>query len=166
LAKSWSRDGKSVTGDFAKLTPSEKNASKGDVAVWDVATGAVTKLTSSNGSEDGHPDWVTGGPPVVLGDMSGDAAAGASDLVPFDATAWSRGGSGTANIEYTLPNAGHVRVRVYDVAGRQVARPVDEWQPAGRHVTTFAFGAASNQVFLYRVECGGRNASGKVSTRP
>jgi hypothetical protein len=72
-----------------------------------------------------------------------------------------------ASIEYTLPKAGHVRVRVFDTAGREVARPVDEWQPAGPHTTMFAFGASTKeQVFRYRVECGGRTRSGKIAVAP
>ncbi len=168
LAKSWSRDGKSVVGDFAKLVPSEKHLAKGDVAVWDVATGAVTKLTDSNGIEEGHADWSQSGRPA-LAPSAGDAgsaeatAPGTLDLQPRDTAAWSRVGGGVANIEYDLPRAGRVRVRVFDVAGREVARPVDEWQPAGRHTTLFAFGAGPRQVYLYRVECGGRTTSGKIS---
>jgi len=85
---------------------------------------------------------------------------------PADSAAWSRVGGGVANIAYTLPKAGHVHVRVYDAAGHEVAHPVNEWQSAGRHMTTFAFGPAPNQVFHYRVKCGRRISTGKITTGP
>src|SRR5262245_50953290 len=150
LSKSWSGDGRSVVGDLARLTPSENHLGKGDVAVWDVATGAVTKLTDTNGIEEGNPDWSQSGRPAVT-----EQSAVVDGLEPVTATAWSRA-DGVTNISYSLPGAGHVRVRVFDVAGREVARPVDEWQPAGSHVTSFALGAAARRhVFVSRVERGG-----------
>jgi len=168
LAKSWSGDGKFVVGDFAALTPAENRLGKGDVAMWEVATGAVTQLTNTNGVEEGHPDWSPAPGPKLAESpsVSSHAAPGTDELQPRDNAAWSRQGGGVASIEYTLPKAGHVRVRVFDVAGREVARPVDEWQPAGRRTTTFAFGPGANQVFLYRVECDGRSTSGKISIGP
>jgi Tol biopolymer transport system component len=169
LAKSWSSDGKSVLGEFSKFTPSEKHPGSSDVAVWDAATGALTKLTNDDRSKDRHPDWSAGGRAWVIGArrmVAGADPRGEHELQPSDTAPWSRVGGGAASIEYTLPKAGHVRVRVYDAAGHEVARPVDEWQSAGRHQTTFAFGAAPNQVFRYRVECDGRKTSGKIETGP
>ena len=50
--------------------------------------------------------------------------------------------AGPVAIEYALPREDHVRVRVFDVSGREVSRLVDETRPAGRHVATW--GAASS----------------------
>ena len=88
-------------------------------------------------------------------------------LLPNDTTTWNRKGGGVAKIEYTLPKAGRVRVRVFDDAGREFVRPVDEWQAAGVHHTTFAFGPSTKtQVFRYRVECGRRRSNGKITVEP
>jgi hypothetical protein len=95
-----------------------------------------------------------------------DGAPPSPSSNPGDSAAWSRTGGGVACIEYNLPKAGHVHVWVYDAAGHKVAHPVDQWQPAGRHITMFAFGPASNQVFRYRVQCGGRRSTGKIATGP
>ena len=106
---------------------------------------------------------------LVLADEPGDAADGAVHSPspnPADTSAWSRTGGGVASIQYNLPKAGHVHVRVYDAAGRLVAHPVHEWQAAGRHITMFAFGPAPNQVFRYRVDCDGRRSTGKIDTGP
>ena len=79
----------------------------------------------------------------------------------------SRGfGGGSATIEYTLPSAGHVRVLVFDIAGRQLASVVDGWQSAGEHVADSSAGSGRWQVYLYRVDWAGRSVSGKVGVGP
>jgi len=163
-AKSWSGDGKLVVGEFARAAPVDRSLAKGDVAVWDVATGAMTKLTDTNGIEEGHADWSPGGRPAVTQWVVPPRSVG---LEPADTAARTRPDGGVATIQYTLPKSGHVRVRVFDVAGREVARPVDEWQPAGSHITMFPFGASTKeQVFHYKVECGGRTRTGQISVAP
>jgi Tol biopolymer transport system component len=168
MARSWATDGKSVVGDFARFVPADKRFAKGDVAVWDVAAGAMTNLTNTDDSEEGRAHWSPevlsivlrwGGPKQVSGDTVGPQ--------PRDTVYSSRSADGVATIEYTLPKSGHVRVRVFNTAGHEVARLVDEWQPAGSHFTMFPFGAsAKQQVFLYRVECDGRSRSGRIEVAP
>jgi hypothetical protein len=116
---------------------------------------------------------------LALGCLGAAADAATTYTVPVprslgadstrDTTAWNRLGGGVATIHYTLPVSGHARVRVFDVSGREVARPVDEWQAAGAHVTVFPFGlSAKQQVFRYRVDCGGRKRSrnGRITIDP
>jgi Tol biopolymer transport system component len=163
-AKSWSADGKLVLGEVARAAAVDRSLSRGDLAVWDVATGAMTKLTDTNGIEEGHADWSPEGrlPPVTQWVSPSRPVGGGTDT-----TARIRPDGGVATIEYTLPRSGHVRVRVFDVAGREVARPVDEWQHAGSHITMFPFGASTKeQVFHYKVECGGRTKTGQISVAP
>ena len=168
-AKSWSRDGASVVGDFAPLNPAITHLFKGDVVVFDVATGAMTKLTDSRGVEDGHPDWSQSGRPPDATALAANAAAvpapGRTGTDALSASASLRQGSGNARIEYTLPSAGPVSVRIFDVAGREIARLADGWQEAGPHTATFTVGHAS-QIYLYRVEWAGRSASGKMTLAP
>jgi hypothetical protein len=45
--------------------------------------------------------------------------------------------SRTTRIDYTLPQAGPVRIDVFDVQGRVVARLVDQPRPAGAHTVTW-----------------------------
>lgn len=58
-------------------------------------------------------------------------------------------------IEYTLPRAETVRLVVYDLLGREVARLVDGLQPAGRHSVRFSAGELSSGTYVYRLETAG-----------
>ncbi len=53
----------------------------------------------------------------------------------------------TTNIKYSLPFAGHVSLKVYDVVGREVATLVNEEIQPGSHVVTFSAksGSASDE---------------------
>jgi Tol biopolymer transport system component len=168
-AKSWSRDGSSLVGDFAELNPSDHHLFKGDVVVFDVATGARTKLTDTKGIEEGHPDWSQSGRPTAAIELTASAEAtptpGRAGTDLPSASASLRQGSGNASIQYTLPSAGPVRVSIFDVAGREIARLADSWQEAGPHTMAFAAGHAG-QVYLYRVEWAGRSVSGKMTFAP
>ncbi len=49
----WSPDGTQVVANLSRLVPGDLH--KGDIAIVDVATGAVTNLTQSNGVSEDHP---------------------------------------------------------------------------------------------------------------
>jgi hypothetical protein len=53
-----------------------------------------------------------------------------------------------------VPETAHVRIVIYDVAGREVAHLVDQVQPAGRHTVTFDAGIHASGVYFYRMEAG------------
>ena len=47
---------------------------------------------------------------------------------------------GAAHVEYSLPRAAKVRLRVFDIAGREVERLADGMQPPGRHTVVWGQG--------------------------
>ena len=57
-------------------------------------------------------------------------------------------------IAYDLPRASQVRLAVYDMLGREVARLVDGLRAAGRHAVGFEAGDLASGVYLYRLEAG------------
>jgi hypothetical protein len=61
----------------------------------------------------------------------------------------------TTTIEFTLPDAGNVRLIVYDILGRQVATVVDEFRTVGLHQVSFDAGRFSSGLYLYALEAGG-----------
>ena len=87
--------------------------------------------------------------------------ADASIPLAFEIGAQPNPGRGEANILYALPREGRVRIRVYDVSGRQVASLVDGRVPAGRHA--IAFRPRVPQLYLYRVEWEGKTLTGRLT---
>jgi len=60
----------------------------------------------------------------------------------------------STQISYTLPTAGHVRLTVYDILGRQVASILDEEEQAGNHRVRFTADGLSSGVYVYRLQSG------------
>jgi hypothetical protein len=93
----------------------------------------VRAVNASGGSGLSNEAFVTLAAPVAVGEQ-GDSGVGIERI-------WPNPSRGRANITYRIPSQGHVRLSVYDLAGRLVARSVDriegpglhraEWGPAG-----------------------------------
>ncbi len=60
----------------------------------------------------------------------------------------------TTQIRYDLPEAGTVRLDVYDVTGRRVAELVNEHQNAGANQVNFDGSSLSSGIYLYRLSFG------------
>ena len=55
-------------------------------------------------------------------------------------------------IRYALPQAGQVRLVVYDLLGHEVAVLVDRSRPAGNHTVRFGAGNLSSGLYVYRLQ--------------
>jgi len=71
-------------------------------------------------------------------------------------------------IEYVVPRAGHVRLTIYDAAGRQVTTLVDEWVEAYRQVAAWdgrdmTGSALPAGAYFIRLEAGGEVRTTKVT---
>ena len=69
--------------------------------------------------------------------------------------------SARATLVYSVPEPGHVRLRVFDVSGRTVATLVDGVVPGGRHTAAFDQGKAGASLYFFTLEANGRRVSGK-----
>lgn len=58
-------------------------------------------------------------------------------------------------ISYVVPNTQHVRLAVFDVAGRLVDELVNEVKGAGEYVVEWDAGTLPSGVYFYRLETGG-----------
>jgi hypothetical protein len=65
-------------------------------------------------------------------------------------------------ISFGLPEAGLVKLAVYDLQGREVAVLVDNHCHAGIQEVTFDASNFASGVYLYRLEAGDFHASGKM----
>lgn len=62
----------------------------------------------------------------------------------------------STTIQYTLPEAGEVRIDVYNVMGQRVATVVNEHQNAGSHTISFDATRLASGVYLYKLQTSGK----------
>jgi len=62
------------------------------------------------------------------------------------------------SINYQLPVSGNVKLKVYDILGREVSTLVDAFKQAGNYKVTFNGSQFSSGVYLYRIAVGGNQA--------
>jgi len=60
-------------------------------------------------------------------------------------------------IEYTLPQAGPVVLKIYDALGQEVDVPVDACQTAGRHQVLFDASHLSSGIYFYTLKFGSQS---------
>ncbi len=63
--------------------------------------------------------------------------------------------SGQTAIRYTLLQSGHVSLRVFKLAGHEVARLVDGFQAAGEYAIEWNAGRLPAGVYLYQLKANG-----------
>ena len=59
------------------------------------------------------------------------------------------------NIVFNVGNTGRVRLKVFDLLGREVKTLVDDVRPAGRYNVAWDAGAVSSGIYFFRLEAGG-----------
>jgi hypothetical protein len=132
------------------------------IKIWEKDGGEVVYDNQLDAPDDAEPTTTlgggsikihtggTGGPNAgfAIGDDSGlptEFALGANYPNPF---------ASATTIAYELPESSHVRLVIFDVTGREVARLVDAEQPAGRHTAEWHPANLASGVYLYRLEAG------------
>ena len=65
-------------------------------------------------------------------------------------------------IEYTLPEAGDVKLRVHNVLGQEVASLVDEFKNAGIHLVNFNGAKLTSGLYFYRLDVNNVNLIRKM----
>jgi hypothetical protein len=74
---------------------------------------------------------------------------------PFSAEGGSAyGGNPSTKISFTIPEAGHVSLVVFDALGREVATLVDSELGAGTHTASFDGQKLASGVYIYRIRAG------------
>lgn len=66
-------------------------------------------------------------------------------------------------ISYQLPQAGMVKLVIYDVLGREVKQLVNEYKNPGTYSVQFQAGTLASGIYIYRLECNGYNAVKKLT---
>ncbi len=68
----------------------------------------------------------------------------------------------STTLGFTLAQAGHVNLRVYDLSGREVASLLDDYREAGSYDETFNASGLAAGVYLYKFSTDNLAASGKM----
>ncbi len=125
---------------------------------WDSSFFNYTKLSTGDGT--------------AIGDWSNDGESFEPYLTP---TAWAETPTAfslaqnypnpfnpTTTFEFKLPQAGQVRLAVFDLSGRLISTVVDGFRNAGVHKVTFDGTGLASGIYLYRMAAGDFTASGKM----
>jgi hypothetical protein len=145
--------------DLAIAAPGESVGSVPTAGAVHVLYGvAVTGLTAA-----GDQLWYQGGTGSFTGEGPETLAAGAPEssvgagapaalaLLPASPNPFR----GATTLRFTLPEAGTVRLTVYDALGRTAAVLVDEAREAGAHSVAFEAAALPAGVYVARLASGG-----------
>ncbi len=60
----------------------------------------------------------------------------------------------TTNINFDLPKGNNVKLKVYDMSGKEVAVLLNEYKSAGKYTYTFDANSLSSGVYFYRISAG------------
>lgn len=69
----------------------------------------------------------------------------------------------TTTINYSVENAGHVTISVYNLMGQKVAELVNESKAAGSYNVTWNAANAASGMYYYRLESGGQTMTRKMT---
>jgi hypothetical protein len=140
-------------GDFGRiaLMKSQGDATSEHVYTYldtDVAPGRTYWYYLSDVDIEGHR--------VDHRDRMISATPVAGEAVPtaYALTAYPNPFNPVTNLEFTLPEASHVTLKVFDIGGRAVADLVDGDFAAGQHKAAFVAGSLPSGIYLARIEAG------------
>ncbi len=66
-------------------------------------------------------------------------------------------------IRFSLPEAEHIVLNIYDILGRRIGTPFSGALPAGRHNLIWDAGESPSGIYFYRLTAEGRAISGKMT---
>ncbi|MFQ5568747.1 MAG: T9SS type A sorting domain-containing protein [Rhodothermales bacterium] len=154
--------------DIGNLTVGESATLEITVRVTSDCSGEVTNTASISNSSLPDPDHIFNifdeEPPVDDGIASATFTTTMASPRVLEVTGeeWALGGAypnpfnPEAVIPFGVPESGYVRIAVYDMLGREVARLVEGEVSAGVHEVVFRAGELPTGVYLVRMEAQGR----------
>ena len=140
-------EGTSLSGDVLKLKFATQDIVKN---LGNVANRETRTLTLTGYLADGTPFEASDSVMMLCGGSKGPSKAPGAQGVfckitpnPFNPT---------TQITYTLSTHGHIRMAIYDVAGRRVVTLVNETQLAGEHVVEWNASGRTSGMYFCRLE--------------
>lgn len=72
----------------------------------------------------------------------------------FSTNAYPNPFNPVTNISYSLPNDTYVKIKIYDILGKEVAGLVDEFKKKGHHSVKFEAGNLASGIYFYTIQAG------------
>ncbi len=167
-------------GDFAYLKISAKDSNGTNVKVWEILQEGVTKEWKDYSITETMPERTALIQPVLVVKKSlndgKEASYGFDDIrvvkLGIDTTTSAMDDKNNiiytyelkqnfpnpfnpaTVIKYSIKNAGHVTVKVYDVIGQEVLSLVNEEKNAGSYEVIFNAGHLSSGMYIYQIKSG------------
>ncbi len=111
---------------------------------------------------DDVPTWsVTEAPPWQVQPADGAALAANAGEEPVQA--YPNPFRSRTEIAFSLDTAAEVRLAVFDLLGREVAVLIDGPQEAGRHQATFDAAELPSGIYLWRLDAGAHQETGRLT---
>jgi len=137
--------GVGVSGDYAAITigfgiEGIYNGYPGYETREDIIEAALTFLWGATGADD------------ITTVIPEEFALAQNYPNPFNAS---------TNISFSLPEAGNVKIVIYDLLGRIVDMPLNEFKPAGNHAVSWNGNEFTSGIYFYRLA----TASGSYNRR-
>lgn len=68
----------------------------------------------------------------------------------------------TTKIGFSIPSAGIVELKVFDILGNEITTLVNDFKPAGNYTVEFNAGNLPSGIYFYKLQAGNRVLSGKM----
>ena len=123
--------------------------------VWTTDSFPFTKSAVGNGGTYYSENTLTGwdDEPAALSSTPAKYELMSASPNPFNPT---------TTLSFVLPQAGQVKLSVFNVAGREVATLVNGYRAAGSHEVTFDASGLASGLYIYRLTSGSFDATGKM----
>lgn len=135
-------------------------------AVYTLSQQDAMGVTSSKNAGLGvYARWSNGGS-WYQANLDPEAVTGvAGKFIPtqFAASVRPNPAIGKADIVYALPKDTHVRLSIFDVTGRELARLVDGDRSAGEYTAHWRPSLPVGGIYLYRLQAGARRIEGRFA---
>jgi len=143
------------------------SAAHGTAPIDTLSFGPQSADVSYGRDPDGGAPWRFFPEPTPGGSNSPDVAPGEGPAAFRALGAFPNPARAETRIEFQLPEARRVSLRVYGIDGREIARPPGAVLPAGRHGWSWdgrdrAGRPVASGLYLYRLRAGSEGAEGKI----
>jgi len=127
--------------------------------LWELVDSVSVPLTIKSLAQhpNGHLFAATSGVGVYRSTESVTHASDSPDLEPLTFELYQNYPNPfnpSTRIAYSIPKAGHISLKVFDLLGREVATLMNEIQPAGSQSVTFDGSGLASGIYFYRFQAG------------